>query len=213
MWCAQTGLTTITRADHAAYLAGWLRILRSDARALVTVASRAQAAVDWLNAHTGHTTSDTAELVEREEAQGVAEDDGDAAALVGAGLAAQAAEDQREGDQVARLHDAREDQHLGHEAAKRRKAQQRKRAHRKQQAGKGQHAAPGGGGQVQHAAPSALQQALHAAAQRVGADQVLDRQFELFGASDHRRTHRVPPLSRLWVARFPRTGRRRAVGG
>ena len=52
MWCAQTGLTTITRSDHAAYLAGWLRILRSDARALVTVASRAQAAVDWLNTHT-----------------------------------------------------------------------------------------------------------------------------------------------------------------
>ena len=59
MWCAQTGLTTITRADHAAYLAGWLRILRSDARALVTVASRAQAAVDWLNTHTGHTTNTT----------------------------------------------------------------------------------------------------------------------------------------------------------
>ena len=59
MWCAQTGLTTITRADHAAYLAGWLRILRSDARALVTVASRAQAAVDWLNTHTGHTIAAT----------------------------------------------------------------------------------------------------------------------------------------------------------
>ena len=63
MWCAQTGLTTITRADHAAYLAGWLRILRSDARALVTVASRAQAAVDWLNTHTGHTTAETVEEV------------------------------------------------------------------------------------------------------------------------------------------------------
>ena len=63
MWCAQTGLTTITRADHAAYLAGWLRILRSDARALVTVASRAQAAVDWLNTHTGHTTTETVEEV------------------------------------------------------------------------------------------------------------------------------------------------------
>ena len=63
MWCAQTGLTTITRADHAAYLAGWLRILRSDARALVTVASRAQAAVDWLNTHTGHTTAGTVEEV------------------------------------------------------------------------------------------------------------------------------------------------------
>ena len=33
------------------------------ARALVTVASRAQAAVDWLNTHTGHTTAETAEEV------------------------------------------------------------------------------------------------------------------------------------------------------
>ena len=50
MWCAQTGLSAATRHDHAAYLAAWLRVLRSDARALVTVASRAQAAIDWLNA-------------------------------------------------------------------------------------------------------------------------------------------------------------------
>ncbi len=63
MWCAQTGLSTITRTDHAAYLAGWLRILRSDARALLTVASRAQSAVDWLNTHTGHTIN-TAEADE-----------------------------------------------------------------------------------------------------------------------------------------------------
>jgi antirestriction protein ArdC len=56
MWCAQMGLSAVTRADHAAYLAGWLRILRADARALVTVASRAQAAVDYLNSRAGHTT-------------------------------------------------------------------------------------------------------------------------------------------------------------
>lgn len=69
MWCAQAGLSAVTRTDHAAYLAGWLRILRADARALVTVASRAQAAVDWLNDRAGHTTdadadsdSDTVEV-------------------------------------------------------------------------------------------------------------------------------------------------------
>lgn len=56
MWCAQMGLSAVTRADNAAYLSGWLRILRADARALVTVASRAQAAVDYLNTHAGHTT-------------------------------------------------------------------------------------------------------------------------------------------------------------
>jgi antirestriction protein ArdC len=64
MWCAQTGLSSVTRTDHAAYLAGWLRILRSDARALITVASRAQAAVDWLNTHTGHATATADEAEE-----------------------------------------------------------------------------------------------------------------------------------------------------
>lgn len=58
MWCAQASLSSVTRQDHASYLAGWLRVLRSDARALVTVASRAQAAVDHLNAVAGHTTAD-----------------------------------------------------------------------------------------------------------------------------------------------------------
>lgn len=54
MWCAQAGISAATRPDHAAYLAGWLRVLRTDARALVTVAARAQAAVDHLNTLGGH---------------------------------------------------------------------------------------------------------------------------------------------------------------
>ena len=29
MWCGQAGISATTRADHAAYLAGWLRVLRS----------------------------------------------------------------------------------------------------------------------------------------------------------------------------------------
>jgi antirestriction protein ArdC len=49
MWCAQHGISAVTRPDHAAYLAGWLRILRADVRALVTASSKAQAAVDHLN--------------------------------------------------------------------------------------------------------------------------------------------------------------------
>ena len=57
MWCAQTGISAVTRDDHAAYLAGWLRVLRADPRALVTVASRAQAAVDWLNTRAGIVTA------------------------------------------------------------------------------------------------------------------------------------------------------------
>jgi antirestriction protein ArdC len=56
MWCAHMSLSSVTLEDHASYLAGWLRVLRADARALVTVASRAQAAVDYLNTKAGHTT-------------------------------------------------------------------------------------------------------------------------------------------------------------
>lgn len=56
MWCAQMNLSTVTREDHASYVACWLRVLRTDARALVTVASRAQAAVDYLNTRAGHAT-------------------------------------------------------------------------------------------------------------------------------------------------------------
>lgn len=54
MWCAQMAITPANRSDdHAAYLAGWLRVLRTDARALVTVSSKAQAAVDFLNVAAG----------------------------------------------------------------------------------------------------------------------------------------------------------------
>lgn len=67
MWCAQFGISAVTRPDHAAYLAGWLRVLKTDARALVTVSSRAQAAADHLTAcagitapaHEGDTTEDS----------------------------------------------------------------------------------------------------------------------------------------------------------
>lgn len=53
MWSAQAGISAATRTDHAAYLSHWLNILRADPRSLVTVASRAQAAVDHLNQHAG----------------------------------------------------------------------------------------------------------------------------------------------------------------
>jgi antirestriction protein ArdC len=36
------------RADHAAYIDSWLRILKADKRAIFTAASQAQKAVDWL---------------------------------------------------------------------------------------------------------------------------------------------------------------------
>ena len=64
MWCAQMGISAATRADHASYVASWLGILRADARALVTVASKAQAAVDYLNVLAGYTPSAPDELAE-----------------------------------------------------------------------------------------------------------------------------------------------------
>lgn len=37
------------RPDHAAYLASWLAVLKDDPSAIFTAASKAQAAVDWMN--------------------------------------------------------------------------------------------------------------------------------------------------------------------
>jgi antirestriction protein ArdC len=37
------------RADHAAYIDSWLKVLKSDKRAIFTAASHAQKAVDWLS--------------------------------------------------------------------------------------------------------------------------------------------------------------------
>ena len=42
------GLSATPRDDHACYIASWLKVLRGDARAIITAASRAQAAADYL---------------------------------------------------------------------------------------------------------------------------------------------------------------------
>lgn len=46
--CGHLGIATEPRRDHAPYLANWLKVLRADPRALVKIASQAQAAVDFL---------------------------------------------------------------------------------------------------------------------------------------------------------------------
>jgi antirestriction protein ArdC len=46
--CGHLGLSKEPRADHAAYLQGWLGILRSDTRAIVSAAAHAQRAADYL---------------------------------------------------------------------------------------------------------------------------------------------------------------------
>jgi antirestriction protein ArdC len=47
--CADLGLTPAPRADHAAYIASWLKVLKDDKRAIFTAASHAQRAADFLN--------------------------------------------------------------------------------------------------------------------------------------------------------------------
>ena len=52
-WCAQHGVTSLAkRLDHADYVADWLVILSEDSRAIVTAASKAQRAVDFMNQST-----------------------------------------------------------------------------------------------------------------------------------------------------------------
>jgi antirestriction protein ArdC len=41
------------RQDHAAYIASWLKVLKSDRRAIFTAASQAQKAADWLSERSG----------------------------------------------------------------------------------------------------------------------------------------------------------------
>ncbi len=45
---ADLGVAHHPRADHAAYVASWLRVLKSDPRAIFTAASKAQQAADWM---------------------------------------------------------------------------------------------------------------------------------------------------------------------
>src|SRR5690348_2699694 len=46
--CAHLGLSTEPREDHAQYIQSWLRVLKADKRAILTAASKAQQACDWL---------------------------------------------------------------------------------------------------------------------------------------------------------------------
>lgn len=50
--CADLGLTLAVREDHASYIASWLKVLKSDTRAVFTAAAHAQRAVEFLRART-----------------------------------------------------------------------------------------------------------------------------------------------------------------
>jgi antirestriction protein ArdC len=42
------GLSSEPRADHAAYIDSWLKVLKADKRAIFTAASKAQQAADFM---------------------------------------------------------------------------------------------------------------------------------------------------------------------
>jgi antirestriction protein ArdC len=46
--CSELGITQDTRADHAQYLAQWLKLLKDDSRAIFTAAAKASEAVGYL---------------------------------------------------------------------------------------------------------------------------------------------------------------------
>jgi antirestriction protein ArdC len=46
---ADLGLASRPREDHAAYAASWLRAMKEEKRALITAASKAQQAADWMH--------------------------------------------------------------------------------------------------------------------------------------------------------------------
>jgi antirestriction protein ArdC len=48
--CAELGLPTDPRRDHAPYIATWLKVLKNDKKAIFTAAAKAQEAVDWMKA-------------------------------------------------------------------------------------------------------------------------------------------------------------------
>ena len=48
MSCASTGVTALPRADHAKYIACWLRALQDDKKFIFSASSHAQKAVDYL---------------------------------------------------------------------------------------------------------------------------------------------------------------------
>ena len=53
--CARLGLQTEPRRDHAPYMNSWLKVLRGDAKAIFTAASKAQEATDYLHDLAGST--------------------------------------------------------------------------------------------------------------------------------------------------------------
>ncbi len=63
--CSTLGVSVEPRPDHAAYIDGWLKILRGDKRAIFTASSLAQKAADFLFAKQPQDASQMEEGEER----------------------------------------------------------------------------------------------------------------------------------------------------
>jgi antirestriction protein ArdC len=57
--CADLGIAPEVRADHAAYIASWLKVLQNDKRFIFSAASQAQRAADYLHSITQTTLQQT----------------------------------------------------------------------------------------------------------------------------------------------------------
>jgi antirestriction protein ArdC len=58
--CAEFGLPSDPRKDHAPYISSWLKALKNDKRAIFTAAAKAQEAVDWMTRRTSKETEEAA---------------------------------------------------------------------------------------------------------------------------------------------------------
>ena len=58
--CARTGITPLLRDDHRHYIAGWIKALQSDGKALFKASAAADKAADYLWSHQSYTQQDVA---------------------------------------------------------------------------------------------------------------------------------------------------------
>lgn len=58
--CAEFGLPSDPRKDHAPYISSWLKALKNDKRAIFTAAAKAQEAVDWMKHRMSKETEEAA---------------------------------------------------------------------------------------------------------------------------------------------------------
>ena len=61
---ADLGLAPEPRADHASYIASWLKVLKNDKRAIFTAAAHAERACGFLHGHQPRASTETGEDLE-----------------------------------------------------------------------------------------------------------------------------------------------------